>query len=413
MQTKPLSGYRLVLLAIVCAALVVVLGAFTRLVHAGLGCPDWPTCYGHLWIPTSAADIEAANLKFADTPVETDKTWPEQLHRAFASSLGLLCLALVVVAVRRLYREGLQPRAAGGWVSMAVLLAFLVVATVIRALAGDAVDVYLWPLLALYFLNIARVGWQYPGHGPLKLPFLIGGLVILQGLFGMWTVTLKLWPQVVTAHLLGGFTTLGLLWLLAQRLGRYHWALGGGVFTALKGLRGLALAAMAVVFMQIALGGWTSANYAALACPDLPTCQGYWWPPADFTRGFDLAQHVGPNYLGGLLDNEARVAIHMSHRLGAVTVLLVLSLLIWRLWRLQEPRVRVMAGVIGGILALQILLGLSNIIWALPLSVAVAHNGGGALLLLALVTLNHRIFTASTEPEPGAVVEPANEERSG
>ena len=396
---KPLPGYRFALLATAVAALVVVLGAFTRLVDAGLGCPDWPTCYGHLWIPNSESEIATANRNFADTPVETDKTWPEQLHRVFASTLGLLCLALALLAVRNLYRRE-SPPPAGAWISMAVLLLFLVIATVIRVVAGDRVDPYLWPLLALYFFNIGRVAWQYPQlqPQPLKLSFFIAGLVVLQGLFGMWTVTLKLWPQVVTAHLLGGFTTLCLLWLLYQRLSGFRWTLGAALAARLRGLRGLALAGLVVVFLQIALGGWTSANYAALACIDLPTCHGAWWPQADFAQGFDLRQQVGPNYLGGLLDNEARVAIHLSHRLGALVVCAFLGLLIWRLWRLRDLQIRRMAAIIGAVLLIQVLLGLSNILFALPLAVAVAHNGGGAILLITLVTLNHRIFTARVEP---------------
>ncbi len=222
-----------------------------------------------------------------------------------------------------------------------------------------------------------------PGQ-PLRLPLLILGLVILQAAFGMWTVTLKLWPQVVTAHLLGGFATLALLFLLSLRL--------SGAFPALPALsgrlRGLAGAALALLVGQIALGGWVSSNYAAVACVDLPTCHGQWWPAMDFANGFHLTQQIGPNYLGGQLDSDARTAIHMSHRLGALLVTLILLLLAWRLRAAGLGR---LAALLVLALAVQIGLGLSNVLLHLPLPVAVAHNGGGAALLLVLVLINYRL----------------------
>lgn len=165
---------------------------------------------------------------------------------------------------------------------------------------------------------------------------LLLGVVLAQAAFGMWTVTLKLWPQVVTAHLLGGFTTLSLLFLLSLRLSR--------AFAPLPklplSLRRIAALALLVVIGQIALGGWVSANYAAVACIDLPTCHGQWWPAADFSNGFHLTQHVGPNYLGGQLDSDARTAIHISHRLGALLVTCVLLMLSWKLHRCGLPACR-------------------------------------------------------------------------
>ncbi len=331
------AGYRLALLSLLLAAIVIGLGAFTRLADAGLGCPDWPTCYGHLWVPNTADEISRANAAFAATPVETDKTWPEQIHRIFASSLGLLIIGLVVSSYRQCRRQPARP-------------------------------------------------------GPFKLPLLLLVLVILQGLFGMWTVTLKLWPQVVTAHLLGGFATLSLLWLLLQRLGNYQWQPAVLGSDKLRSIKRLALASLVLVVVQIALGGWTTSNYAALACMDIPTCQGSWLPAMNFSEGFNFLQAVGPNYLGGTMDNEARTAIHMSHRLGALAVTLVLFILIKKLIRLGLPEARRMAFVIMAVLSLQLILGLSNVVWQLPLPVAVLHNAGGALLLLTLVTLNHRLF---------------------
>lgn len=336
MRRKP--GFYLAVFAFCIAMVVVVLGAFTRLMHAGLGCPDWPTCYGHFWVPTTPEEIHAANQAFAATPVETNKTWPEQIHRIFASSLGVLMIGLLVIAIRHRRNEG----------------------------------------------------------QPVKLPAFMLCFVILQGLFGMWTVTLLLWPQVVTAHLLGGFTTLSLLCLLAQRLGGFGWQLAENALHKVKRLRWLAVVALLVVIMQIALGGWTTSNYAALACADLPTCHGAWIPEMDFLAGFNIFQHIGPNYLGGQLDNTARIAIHFMHRVGAVVVTLVLLSLIISLWRTQITECRRMAAVIALVLVAQLSLGISNVFFGLPLAVAVSHNAVGALLLLVMVTLNHRLFTART-----------------
>ena len=312
----------LVLVCVALALVVVVLGAYTRLVDAGLGCPDWPGCYGHLDVPQTAEEIRAAEARFPDTPVEAEKAWTEMVHRYAATVLGLLILVVAAQAIRRRH----------------------------------------------------RVPW--------KLPIALALLVMLQGAFGAWTVTLKLWPQIVTAHLLGGFATLSLLWLLALRLG-----VGTGLSVQARHLR-LAVAALAVLVVQIGLGGWVTSNYAALACPDFPVCHGAWVPPMDLAQGFNIFQSVGPNYLGGLLDSEARIAIQIAHRLGAVAALLVVGWLGWRLLASHSP----LAPWVIGLLALQLSLGVANVLLTLPLWVAVSHNAGGALLLLALVTVNYRAF---------------------
>lgn len=319
-------GFRLALFATLLAVVVVLLGAYTRLTHAGLGCPDWPGCYGFLGVPMSEHKQVLAAERFPDAPLEVIKGWNEMVHRYFAGALSLVILGLAVQALRR-RRE--------------------------------------------------------PGQ-PLKLPLALLAIVIIQAAFGMWTVTLKLWPQIVTAHLLGGFATLSLLFLLSLRLsGRVP-----AMAAVPRALRVAALTGLLLVIGQIALGGWVSANYAAVACTDLPTCHGEWWPEMDFASGFNLAQHVGPNYLGGQLYGEARTAIHMSHRLGALLVCIALLLLAWQLWRNQLPR---LAGLLLAALTLQISLGLSNVLLHLPLAVAVAHNGGGAALLLVLVLINYRL----------------------
>ena len=343
MQPKSRPGYRLAVFATLLAVVVVLLGAYTRLTHAGLGCPDWPGCYGFLTVPMSEDKQSLAALRFPEAPLEVRKGWNEMVHRYFAGALGLVILALAVQAVRR------------------------------RAEPGQ----------------------------PVKLPLLLLAVVIAQAAFGMWTVTLQLWPQVVTAHLLGGFATLSLLFLLSLRLSGRQPAIP----TVAGRVRALAVTGMLAVILQVALGGWVSSNYAAVACTDFPTCHGEWWPKMDFINAFNLTHHdIGPNYLGGMLYGEARTAIHVAHRLGALTVTLILLALSWQLWRRGLSR---LAGLLLAALALQIGLGISNVLFNLPLAVAVAHNGGGAMLLLVTVLINLRLLS------PGAVTarEPALQER--
>jgi cytochrome c oxidase assembly protein subunit 15 len=330
-MSKP--GYRLALFATALTVLVVLLGAYTRLTHAGLGCPDWPGCYGFLTVPMSEQKQELAAVRFPEAPLEVHKGWNEMVHRYFAGSLGLVILGLALQALRRR---------------------------------------------------------NEPGQ-PVKLPLLILAVVIVQAAFGMWTVTLQLWPQVVTGHLLLGFTTLSLLFLLTLRLSGRNL-----IRVVSSGLQRLAALALLLVIGQIALGGWVSSNYAAVACTDLPTCHGEWWPQMDFANGFHVSQHIGPNYLGGQLYSEARTAIHMTHRLGALLVSLVLLLLAFRLWRAALPK---LAGLLLLALALQISLGISNVLLHLPLAVAVAHNGGGAFLLLVTVLILYCLRT-QTASEP-------------
>lgn len=323
-------GFKLAAFATLFAISVVVLGSFTRLVDAGLGCPDWPTCYGHVWAPQTDEQISRANEAFPEIPVDLEKTWPEMVHRYLASLLGLLILILAVVSFRHRHRP----------------------------------------------------------EQPFKLPLLLLFMVILQGAFGAWTVTLKLWPQVVTAHLLGGFATFTLLWLLTLRL---RGAPTGLRFSSAPRQlpRVLAALTLAVVIGQVFLGGWTTSNYAALACPDLFTCQTEWWPEADYIAGFDLAHPIGPNYLGGHLDIPARTAIHMAHRIGAI---ITTVMCLWLIWRLVAIRFAGLASALLLILVAQVTLGLSNIYFGLPLTVAVLHNLGGALLLATVATANFTLY---------------------
>lgn len=345
--------FKLALSAFILAIFVVILGAFTRLVDAGLGCPDWPGCYGHLLWPNERHEIIKAEKAFPDTPVELEKTWPEMVHRYFAGALGLFILAIVIMSIR-LSQQKLEQQKPS-------------------------------QILAQTGSRLSSI--------PIKLPLFLLALVIVQAAFGMWTVTLKLWPKVVTAHLLGGFATLSLLWLLVQRLGLRHWQLSEeSQYHALRLTRPLILFSLVVVVIQIALGGWVSSNYAALACPDLPMCLGQWLPPADFKSGFNVWQDIGPNYLGGQLDNHARTAIHLTHRIGALVVTLTLLILGLRLLSLRSPQVRSWVWWLWGVLAVQVSLGLANILFALPLVIAVAHNAVGAVLLLTMVTITYRSF---------------------
>lgn len=329
-------GFRLALIASLLAVVVVGLGAFTRLMHAGLGCPDWPGCYGHIWAPEEAHEIAQANAIHPDMPVDLEKTWPEMVHRYFAGSLVILTLGILFLAIKHRHKPA----------------------------------------------------------QPLKLPIFILAFILLQAAFGMWTVTLKLWPQVVTAHLLGGFAMLNLLWLLTLRLNNQSWQLNDRDLGKVSALRAWVVIGLIIVIAQITLGGWTTSNYAALACPDFPTCHTQWLPPLDFASGFNILQHVGPNYLGGIMDNDARVTIHFMHRVGALITTIYTLLLIIRLVGLGLTETKRMAGVLLAVLVAQIALGISNVVFGLPLAVAVAHNLTGAVLLLAFVTLNHRVFTA-------------------
>lgn len=328
---------RLSLLATVLALGVVVLGAFVRLSDAGLGCPDWPTCYGHLTVPSSSKAVERAEQAYPDRPVVAHKAWKEMVHRYFAGTLGLLVFALAALA----------------W-----------------AKRGDP-------------------------EQQLVVPLFLVGLIIFQALLGMWTVTLLLKPLVVMGHLLGGLTTLALLWWVTLRQRNMLSAQRAGG-DRLAALRPWALLGLVVLVMQLALGGWTSANYAALACPDFPTCQTHWWPPMDFRDAFTLWRATGVDYEGGVLTNSARVTIHMMHRLGALVTFLYLGWLAIRTMRVKlDPTLRRLGAALLAVLVTQVSLGIANVELSLPLPVAVAHNGVAALLLLTLVTLNH-----SLRPKP-------------
>lgn len=318
---------RLTLIAACLALCVVVLGAYVRLTDAGLGCPDWPGCYGTMTVPQSKAAIQQAQTVFPDKKVEVGKAWREMAHRYLAGTLGLLVLALAILAwkAKREIRNS-------AWLSGALLV-----------------------------------------------------IIIFQAMLGMWTVTMLLKPAIVTAHLIGGMTTLGILVWITHR----HW--GYASENILKSDRfTLAIrVGLIILAMQIFLGGWTSTNYAALACTDFPTCHGSMWPPMDFKEAFTFMRHLGESANGGAITLETLTAIQWSHRLGAVVTfvyLLILSIKLMRYWQLRK-----LASMILVALVVQVILGISNLLLHLPLVLAVAHNLVAALLVILMVVLNSKI----------------------
>ena len=321
-SSKNSLSYKLSFIAVILAFTVVLLGAYTRLVDAGLGCPDWPGCYGFLSVPEEAHEIEAATEAFPHAPVEAHKAWPEMIHRYFAGSLGLLVAALAIIG----------------------------------------------------FINRAKK------EQPLMLSYALLGIIIFQAALGMWTVTMGLLPIIVMGHLLGGFITLTLLLVLFLNIRHNNpvaWS---------SPIRTLALVGTLIVFLQIMLGGWTSANYAAIICEDFPTCQGQMVPPLDFSGAFTVSTEGVESYLGGHLDNISRVTIQWMHRLGALVTTLYLAFLVFRLFVAGWTK---FASWILLVLTLQVSLGISNVVFSLPLSVAVAHNGVAVLLLMSMATLVH------------------------
>lgn len=314
------------LAGVVFTAGVILVGVWTRLVDAGLGCPDWPGCYGHLVVP----DPERAMAHTPDAPLEAFKAWVEMIHRYVASVLGLLVIGLLVLGA------GLR---------------------------------------------------RCPGY-PWRISVALLGVILLQGAFGAFTVTLKLWPQVVTLHLLGGLSVLLLfLWLhlRLRRLAKY-----GAEKRGTRRLTPLWATAMLLLLAQLALGGWVSSNYAGIACQGFPTCNGQWWPEMDWSEGFHLTQTVGPNYLHGQLHADARTAIQQAHRLGALLLGLALVALAVRHW--SEANMRPWLGGLVLAYGVQLGLGIANVLMWLPLWLALLHTAGAVMLvlLLALATWHWR-----------------------
>jgi cytochrome c oxidase assembly protein subunit 15 len=315
---------KLCLFGTVLAFCVIVLGAYVRLSDAGLGCPDWPGCYGHLTAGQAAENHATVNAAFPDRPIEYEKALKEMLHRYLASGLGLVILVIAALAWRN----------------------------------------------------------RRNAEQPVKLPLALVALVIFQGILGMWTVTLLLKPAIVTSHLVGGLSTMALLWWLALDTSRRSRPAGEA------SLRRWAYVGMVVLALQIMLGGWVSTNYAAVACPDFPKCQASWLPQMDFKDAFVLWRGLGIDYEGGVLDHPARVAIHYVHRVGAIVAALVLGFVAWKALRQGLSQgVRLAGGALAAALVLQLLVGPIMVLKTFPLSLATAHNAVAALLVLAMVAL--------------------------
>ncbi len=364
--------HRIAWLAVALATGVIVFGAFVRLSHAGLSCPDWPTCYGQAAWPTHDHEISAANEAFA-RPVEAHKTWREQFHRHIAATLGVLVLMLALLA-RRADKGVWVVLAASGAVAVSIVLYMNThyIASSGLAAIGE---------VALLGLALRAAPEPLARLAPLTL-----AVIIFQALLGMWTVTWLLKPVVVMGHLLGGLATFSLLLTMAWRS-----TVGRDMPRAdLARIRPWLWIALAVLVLQIALGGWTSANYAALACgADFPTCQGRWWPNHDFQQGFVLWRGIGVDYEGGVLDGPARVAIHLAHRVMAGVALLVLLATAMRL--IRSSGLAMWGWLLVVVLLAQIGLGISNVVLGLPLWVAVAHNAGALVLLAIVVSLLARL----------------------
>ncbi|MFT4196371.1 MAG: COX15/CtaA family protein [Pseudoxanthomonas sp.] len=370
--------HRIAWLATILTAFTIGFGAFVRLSDAGLSCPDWPTCYGRAtWpsAPAEVADHAAARIR----PLQTHKAWREQVHRFLAGLLGVEALSLALLAARRRRFGALQIVAASVLVAASIPLYMQgeKAAASAVALAGEAV------------LLIAA--WRWSNTDLARVAVLILALVVLQALLGMWTVTWLLKPIVVMGHLLGGLAIFACLAWMAWRATDIPVHVAD--FAALRRQLRIGLALLA---LQIALGGWVSSNYAALACgggdaslSNFPQCVGRWWPPHDFAGGFTLWRGIGVDYEGGVLDGGARIAIQMAHRIGALAVTAYLAWLVLALWR--RPGLRGWAAGLAAALLAQLCLGVLNVKLALPLQVAVLHNVGATALLFVLVSLLARL----------------------
>ena len=323
---------------------LVIFGAFTRLTDSGLGCPDWPGCYGSASPIGAQLHIEAAQSAMPTGPVTHSKAWIEMIHRYLATGVGvlILTLALVTFMARREQRRSAK-----------------------NSTPGHILSPW-WP--------IATLAW-----------------VCLQGAFGALTVTMKLFPAIVTLHLLGGLVLLGLL--RAQSV-RYAQVQEQSLPTVLSTVnRRFLMAAFILLWLQIALGGWVSTNYAVLACTDFPRCQNSFWPAMDFSQGFTLWRELGAGHDGGYISFQALTAIHYMHRLAAYAVFVALLLLAFRLQNV--PALRRQARWLAGLTLLQMATGLSNVVLDWPLLAAVAHTGGAAALVVVLTGI---VFSSRKMP---------------
>ncbi len=370
--------HRMAWLATLFTASTIMFGSFVRLSDAGLSCPDWPTCYGRVTWPQTS-DEANAHVASKIRPLESHKAWREQVHRFLAGGLGVEILVLSLLAARR-RRLGIAQ------IVTASVLVALSIPLYMSGLHDAAVAV---ALVGEIILLAAALRWSNSDLA--RVAVLTLAVVNFQALLGMWTVTLLLKPIVVMGHLLGGMLMFALLAWMAWRATHLPITLADA--SRLKWLLRLGVVILGV---QIALGGWVSANYAALACgggswsaDNFPRCVSQWWPPHDFGEGFTLWRGIGVDYEGGVLDGAARIAIQMAHRLWAVVAAFYLWWLAWRLSR--SPSMRGWAVALALLVAVQVLLGVFNVKLALPLAVSVMHNAGAVALLFVLVSLLARL----------------------
>lgn len=374
--------HRIAWLAVALALCVIVFGAFVRLSNAGLSCPDWPTCYGRATWPKAAADA-ASHAASQIRPFETHKAWREQVHRHLAATLGLLVLAIALLAARG--RRFGVPLVLGASLLIACAIPLYMRGQHGAAVALAAVGEALLLGAALAWMRASRTPGTRPDQGLASASALTLMVIVFQALLGMWSVTWLLKPLVVMGHLLGGLLTFSLLVWMAWRATAMPIRLAQA--DALRRRVGVVLA---IVALQIALGGWVSANYAALACAtDFPRCVGQWWPPHDFREGFVLWRGIGVDYEGGVLDGASRIAIQLAHRFFAVAAFAALLALALKLWR--TAGLRGWGAVLALLACAQVALGIANVKLALPLPVAVLHNAGATALLFVLVTLLARV----------------------
>ena len=370
--------HRIAWLAVALALGVIVFGAFVRLSHAGLSCPDWPTCYGRATWPKAVGDV-AEHAASSIREFDGSRAWREQVHRHLAATLGILVLILALLGARRRPRGIAQVLGAALVVGIAIPMYMHgehVIASIL-AIAGEAI------LLA--------AAWRWSNTDLARVSVLTLAVIIFQALLGMWTVTWLLKPIVVMGHLIGGMSMLGLLAWMA-------WRATDLPLRAVdeRSLRMWLRVGLGVLMVQIALGGWVSANYAALACGvQFPQCLGEWWPPHDFGEAMVLWRGIGVDYEGGVLDASARTAIQLMHRIFACVVLVYMATLVVR--RLRVPGLRGWAGLLALLTLAQLGLGIANVMMGLPLKVAVLHNAGAAMLLLVLVTLLARLAPFTRE----------------
>ena len=364
--------HRIAWLAVALATCVIVFGAFVRLSNAGLSCPVWPSCFGMAAWPTHADQI-VDHVATQIRPVDPSKAWREQFHRMIAGTLGVLVLALALLATRRRPRGWVHVITASVAVAVAIPLYMRGMHVAASALAGAGELLLLIGVIRWSNTDLARVGT------------LTLAVIIFQALLGMWTVTWLLKPIVVMAHLLGGLLTFSLLTWMAWRATDIPIRIAD----AAK-LRRLLIVGLVLLFFHIVLCCWTSGNYAALACgAEFPKCAGQWWSVHDFREGVVVWRGIGVDYEGGILDNEARVAIQLAHRLMAVLVFGHLLAVAVRL--LRGPGLRGWGALLGLLLCAQVGLGIANVLLSLPLNLAVLHNAGATALLFVLVSLLARL----------------------